>query len=195
MTPLIWQQQPCDGPAAEGLQRALGIEPITARLLCLRGLDTPELAARFLKPSLDHLLDPYGLADMRPAVERLLGAVSRRERIAVHGDYDVDGITSTVILRRCLELLGGDVVHFIPERLKDGYGLLPVAIERLHQLQGDADAGEVLVGVGAVGPLRVDDRQRGRQFRVGLVMVGDDQIDAELAGAPSRLRSADPAVH
>ena len=69
---------------------------------------------------------------MRPAVERLLGAISRRERIAVHGDYDVDGITSTVILRRCLELLGGDVVHFIPDRLKDGYGLQPATIERLH---------------------------------------------------------------
>ena len=48
-----------------------------------------------------------------------------RERIAVHGDYDVDGITSTVILRRALELLGADVGHFIPERLTDGYGLQP----------------------------------------------------------------------
>ena len=132
MTPLIWDRQACDAGAADTLRRALGIEPITARLLCLRGLDTPEVAARFLKPSLDHLLDPFALADMRPAVERLLGAVDRRERIAVHGDYDVDGITSTVILRRCLELLGGDVVHFIPERLKDGYGLQPATIDRLH---------------------------------------------------------------
>ena len=55
-----------------------------------------------------------------------------KERIAIHGDYDVDGITSTVILRRALEMLGADVVHFIPERLKDGYGLQPAAIERLH---------------------------------------------------------------
>ena len=55
-----------------------------------------------------------------------------KERIAIHGDYDVDGITSTVILRRALEMLGGEVVHFIPERLRDGYGLQPAAIERLH---------------------------------------------------------------
>ena len=54
---------------------------------------------------------------MDRAVDRLLRAIAARERIAVHGDYDVDGITSTVILRRALELLGGDVVHFIPERL------------------------------------------------------------------------------
>ena len=72
------------------------------------------------------------MADMRVAVDRLLGAIARRERIAIHGDYDVDGITSTVILRRALELLGADVVHFIPERLRDGYGLQPAAIERLH---------------------------------------------------------------
>src|SRR5213075_2031254 len=72
------------------------------------------------------------LADMAPAVERILAALERKEKIAVHGDYDVDGITSTVILRRALEMLGGDVVHFIPERLRDGYGLQPAAIDRLH---------------------------------------------------------------
>ena len=72
------------------------------------------------------------LADMGVAVDRMLAAIARKERIAIHGDYDVDGITSTVILRRALELLGADVVHFIPERLRDGYGLQPAAIERLH---------------------------------------------------------------
>ena len=69
---------------------------------------------------------------MDRAVARLEQALARGERIAIHGDYDVDGITSTVILRRALELLGGEVVHFIPERLRDGYGLQPAAIERLH---------------------------------------------------------------
>ena len=69
---------------------------------------------------------------MAPAVERILGAIARKERIAIHGDYDVDGVTSTVILRRALELLGADVMHFIPERLRDGYGLQPAALDRLH---------------------------------------------------------------
>src|SRR5207237_7445965 len=91
----------------------------------------PELAGRFLNPALDHLHDPMRLADMGVAVDRILAAIERKERIAIHGDYDVDGITSTVILRRALELLGGDVVHFIPERLRDGYGLQPGTIERL----------------------------------------------------------------
>src|SRR5436190_17289448 len=132
MVPLIWAPTPCDGAVAEALARALSLEPMTARLLVMRGIDTPEAAARFLAPSLDHLHDPYRLAGMREAVDRLEAAVARKERIAVHGDYDVDGISSTVILRRCLEMLGGDVVHFIPERLRDGYGLQTPAIERLH---------------------------------------------------------------
>ena len=67
--------------------------------------------------------------------------------------------------------------------------------KRLHQLQRDADAGQVLVGIGAVVPLRIDHRQRRRQLRVRLVMIGDDQIDAELARAPRRLGAADAAIH
>ena len=127
-----WDYLPGHDDAAAALVAALGIEPTVARLLCQRGLVAPDDASRFLNPSIDHLHDPMAMADMRVAVDRLLGAIARRERIAIHGDYDVDGITSTVILRRALELLGADVVHFIPERLRDGYGLQPAAIERLH---------------------------------------------------------------
>src|ERR671931_364003 len=129
---LRWESLPCDDDAATRLAAALRIAPPVARLLCQRGLHDPDVAQRFLNPSLDHLHDPLLLADMRAAVDRILAAIARRERIAIHGDYDVDGITSTVILRRALELLGADVVHFIPERLKDGYGLQPAAIGRLH---------------------------------------------------------------
>ena len=128
----IWDHAAADEAAVQALTRALGIEPVIARLLCLRGLADPEEASRFLHPSLDHLHDPLRLAGMAEAVARIQAALSRDERIAIHGDYDVDGITSTVILRRALELLGGDVVHFIPERLRDGYGLTPATVDRLH---------------------------------------------------------------
>jgi single-stranded-DNA-specific exonuclease len=111
---------------------ALNVHPTVARLLCLRGLNEPDVASRFLNPSLDHLHDPFLLSDLPKAVERIERAIAQKERIAIHGDYDVDGITSTVILRRALEMLGGEVVHFIPERLRDGYGLQAAAIDRLH---------------------------------------------------------------
>jgi single-stranded-DNA-specific exonuclease len=129
---LLWHHLPCNVEQSTALAAELGVHPVIARLLCLRGLGDPDRARRFLHPSIEQLHDPFGLADMGRAVERLERALAQRERIAIHGDYDVDGITSTVILRRALEMLGGDVVHFIPERLRDGYGLQPAAIDRLH---------------------------------------------------------------
>ena len=132
--PPRWEHLACDEARVAGLVRELGINPIVAKVLALRGLTTPETAERFLRPSLDHLHDPCLLTDLPVGVDRLLEAIERKERIAVHGDYDVDGITSTVILRRAIELLGGEVVHYIPERLRDGYGLQPAAIDRLGEL-------------------------------------------------------------
>jgi single-stranded-DNA-specific exonuclease len=128
----IWESLQCDEGTVMRLAAELHVSPVTARLLCIRGLDEPGVAKRFLSPSLADLHDPLLLADMAVAVDRILMAIASKERIAIHGDYDVDGVTSTVILRRALELLGGDVVHFIPERLRDGYGLQAPALDRLH---------------------------------------------------------------
>jgi len=132
MKSLLWQHLPCNDEQAAALAAALNVHPTIARLLCMRGFGDAELASRFLNPTLDHLNDPFRLADMDKAIPRLERAVAQREKIAIHGDYDVDGITSTVILRRALEMLGGEVIHFLPERMRDGYGLQPAAIDRLH---------------------------------------------------------------
>ena len=162
VAPPRWERLPCDEAAANTLSSALGIAPVVARLLCQRGLGDPEAAHRFLHPSLDQMHDPMRLADMPKAVERIRAAVARKERIAIHGDYDVDGITSTVILRRALELLGGDVVHFIPDRLKDGYGLQPAAIDRLH-----ADGVSLVVSVDC-GIRGAEAARRARELGVDL---------------------------
>ncbi len=132
---LVWDHLRGDETHASALVSALGIDPVIAHLLVLRGIAAPDEAERFLHPSLDHLHDPFQLTDLPPAVDRLLRAIDRGERIAVHGDYDVDGVTSTVMLRRLLDLLGADVVHFIPDRITDGYGLEPAAIDRLAAQQ------------------------------------------------------------
>jgi single-stranded-DNA-specific exonuclease len=169
-----WDLQSCDERASTALAAALNLEPPVARLLCQRGLGDPELARRFLNPSLDHLHDPMGLAGMRVAVDRLFGAIARREKIAVHGDYDVDGITSTVILRRTLELLGAEVVHFIPERMRDGYGLQKAAIERLH-----AEGVSLIVSVDC-GIRGAEAAIRARELGVDLVITDHHEPDAEL---------------
>jgi single-stranded-DNA-specific exonuclease len=172
-----WEIEPCDDVATASLAAALNIDPAVARLLCQRGFADPEQATRFLHPGLEHLHDPMLLADMRAAVERIMAALARRERIAIHGDYDVDGVTSTVILRRALELLGGDVVHFIPERLKDGYGLQPAAIERLH-------AGGVALVISVDCGIRgADAARRARELGVDLIITDHHEPDTELPPA------------
>ncbi|SVC57498.1 uncharacterized protein METZ01_LOCUS310352, partial [marine metagenome] len=128
----VWDHLQCKAEDVEVLAQKFALTPIAARLLVLRGLNTVDSAAEFLSPSLDQLHDPFRLTDLAIAVDRLLSAIDNGERIAVHGDYDVDGITSTVIVRRMLELLGGTVMHFIPQRLRDGYGLQVGAIDRLQ---------------------------------------------------------------
>jgi single-stranded-DNA-specific exonuclease len=132
MLRVIWEDKHVDEQRGQLFADALGVPLVIGRLLAQRGLDTPEAAHNFLDPQLSQLHDPFRLAGMTEAVDRLLAAIARREPIAIHGDYDVDGITSTVMLRRALEILGADVSHFVPERLRDGYGLQPATIERLH---------------------------------------------------------------
>jgi single-stranded-DNA-specific exonuclease len=177
MKTLVWHHLPCDDGRVATLAAALDLHPTVARLLCLRGFDDPETAQRFLQPSLDHLHDPFKLTGMMAAVERLEQAIARRERIAIHGDYDVDGITSTVILRRTLEMLGGDVVHFIPERVRDGYGLQPAAIERLH-----LDGVSLIVSVDC-GIRGIEAARRARELGVDLIITDHHEPDTELPDA------------
>src|SRR5262245_19214741 len=119
----VWVDVPADEARVAQTASALGVPPVIARLLCQRGLDEPSAARRFLSPAIDQLHDPFLLTGMREGVDRVLAAIARAERIVIHGDYDVDGITSTVMVRRAIELLGGSVDHFVPDRHRDGYGL------------------------------------------------------------------------
>lgn len=102
--------------------------PLVAAILRERGYcEAPSIRA-YLDPSLDALLDPFGLPDMAVAVDRIIAALDSGERILVHGDYDADGVTSTALMCRFLEKLGGDVCYFIPHRVHDNYGLSAAAI-------------------------------------------------------------------
>src|SRR5690348_7738358 len=177
MKALVWKHVPCDDARATQLASALDLHPTVARLLCARGFGDPEAARTFLSPSLDHLHDPFLLADLSKAVERLERAIALKERIAIHGDYDVDGITSTVILRRALELLGGDVVHFIPERMRDGYGLQPAAIERLH-----AEGVRLVISVDC-GIRGTDAALRARELGLDLIITDHHEPEGTLPPA------------
>ena len=177
MKPLLWQHLPCDDERSAALAAALNLHPTIARLLCMRGFGDAELASRFLNPTLDHLHDPFRLADMDKAIPRLERAIAQREKIAIHGDYDVDGITSTVILRRALEMLGGSVVHFLPERMRDGYGLQPATIERLH-----ADGVGLIVSVDC-GIRAAEAARRARDLGVDLIITDHHEPEGTLPDA------------
>jgi single-stranded-DNA-specific exonuclease len=194
MVSYVWDHLDCDEGRASALAAELGVDPVLGRLLLLRGIDDADAAGRFLNPSLDQLHDPWLLADMGRAVERLDQAIARGERVAVHGDYDVDGITSTVIVRRTLEMLGGQVVHFVPERVRDGYGLNTPAIERLA-----ADGVRVIVSVDC-GIRGLDAARRARELGVDLIVTDHHEPDAELPDAlaiinPKRRDCAYPDKH
>ncbi len=173
----VWEDVPADEADVRLTASALGVHTVIARLLCQRGLTDPAAARRFLEPGLDQLHDPFLLAGMREGVDRLLGAIARHERIAVHGDYDVDGITSTVILRRVIEVLGGDVVHFVPDRMRDGYGLQPATIERLH-----AEGARLIVSVDC-GIRASEAAVRARELGVDLIITDHHEPDSTLPPA------------
>ena len=112
---------------------AAGYPCLVSAVLASRGIATAEEAAAFLEHEQRLTYSPFLMADMNKAVERVQRALADHERIAVFGDYDVDGITATCILVDYLQSRGADVLHYIPRRIEDGYGLSVDAIEGLYR--------------------------------------------------------------
>ncbi|HXJ38002.1 MAG TPA: single-stranded-DNA-specific exonuclease RecJ, partial [Bryobacteraceae bacterium] len=124
-----WVFPDSDTAELASLAEALRLPRAAARLLWRRGYRDVDSAAHFLDPKLADMHDPFLLRDMGPAVERIRLAISRNERMEIHGDYDVDGVTSTVVLLKALEMAGGNAGWHIPHRLNDGYGMQPAAVD------------------------------------------------------------------
>jgi single-stranded-DNA-specific exonuclease len=105
------------------LSQELGVPPAGARILACRNLADAESCRKFFAPSLDDLHDPFLFAGMEKAVSRIGAAVSGKEKIAVYGDYDADGVTGTAMLVRALRSLGAECDYYLPNRLTEGYGV------------------------------------------------------------------------
>ena len=120
-------------PRPDGVNALMGggYAPLTAMILSARGMDSPRTANQYLDNNAP-LVDPYRLTDMDKAVTRIRRALEQGEKMAVFGDYDVDGITSTCLLTDFLRRRGGQCLHYIPGRLEEGYGLNPIAVDYLH---------------------------------------------------------------
>src|SRR4030081_386573 len=118
-----------DKQAVRDLAEALSLPEVVCRLLLIRGYVSAEDAKLFLRPKLDKLHDTLQFLSMDKAVERLARAVRDQELVFIHGDYDVDGISSTTLLTRTIRGLGGKAMPFIPRRIEDGYDLSDAGVD------------------------------------------------------------------
>lgn len=125
-----WLLGEIDVRAAANFGSLLEIGPVAARVLYSRGYRDPDAARLFLHPSLDNLLDPMTMLGMPQAVARLRTAIAAGEKILVYGDYDVDGTTSVVVLKKAIEMAGGSAFFHVPDRFKEGYGMRAEVIDR-----------------------------------------------------------------
>ncbi len=171
-----WNSAPRD-EAAEHALRDAGISPLAALTLAARGVRSRAEAAAFWAAGPELLHDPMLLRDMDAAVERLHLALERGETIAVYGDYDVDGITSTCLLTSYLTARGGKVIPCIPDRLTEGYSLNTDAITRLR-LQG----ARVLVSVDC-GITNVKEADFARGIGMDVIITDHHECKEELPRA------------
>ena len=166
-----WTTRPCDWMRVEALADELGVSETMATVLVRRGLDEAAAARAFLEAEPPGH-DPMTLGDMAAAVERIRAAVAAGERICVHGDYDVDGISATAVCVLLLRELGGTVEWRLPSRFDEGYGL---ALETIEQLAAD---GVDLVVTVDCGITAVEEVARARELGLD-VIVTDHHRPAE----------------
>jgi single-stranded-DNA-specific exonuclease len=162
---------------APALAAELGVPLAIACLLARRGLTDPASARGFLQPELAALHAPTALLDMDRALERLQRAIRDGEKIRIHGDYDVDGITSTVILKTAIEMAGGKVGFTIPHRLKEGYGIQPAAVDLC------AEDGVTLIISVDTGIRAAEVVRRARALNIDAIITDHHLPEAELPDA------------
>jgi len=126
-----WNILPVLRESSEALHQQLSIHPILCHLLTLRGIDTFEKARHYFRPSLELLHDPFLMKDMEKAVQRVLLAVEKKERMLIYGDYDVDGTSSVALMYDFLASISAPdhIDYYVPNRYKEGYGLSKKGIE------------------------------------------------------------------
>ena len=177
-----WVLSQIDMGLSESLQRSTGLSPVITQLLASRGVQTPEAARDFIEVKLSTLRPPELLPGAKLAADLLFDATVQKKKIAIYGDYDCDGMTSTAILYRCLKIVDADVTYFVPNRLDDGYGLNSESIKTLAE-RGVQFLLSVDCGIGSIEEVQV-------ARDLGMTVVVSDHHTPG-----STLPSADAIVH
>lgn len=151
-----WKKRPPNPEVTKQLSSQLECNPIIAKILAIRGIETPEQAESFLNPSLQDLREPFLMADMEKAVGIFIKALQNNARVTVVGDYDVDGVTSTALIRVFMRGLGREISAVLPNRFIHGYGLtdrlLPDVLATSPDIVITVDCG--IASIGTIRKLR-----------------------------------------
>ncbi len=124
-----WEYQECDEEKINDIVNKFNISRLLATVLVNRGITDEKEIQVFLNPTRKDFHDPYEMPDMKIAVNRIIDAIEKKEKVIIYGDYDVDGITSITVLKKFLKQCGLDADYYIPNRLTEGYGLNKNAID------------------------------------------------------------------
>lgn len=167
------------------LAQTLKVSPLIAALLISRGFETEEKAAKFLKPSTDDLHEPNLLKDLEKSVKRIFKAIEDQEKILIWGDYDVDGTTGTVVLRKALEILGAKTGFHVPHRFTEGYGI------NIPKLSEAKDKGYTLVISVDTGARAFEPATWAKENGVDLIIT-DHHLSDETHGNPDAFAIINP---
>lgn len=184
--PARWLLPQVNRGEIETLARSLGLGVPAAGVLYARGFRDAVSARRFLCPSLDDLHDPLALRSMDCALERLMRAIRDHEKILIYGDYDVDGTTSVVVLKCAIEMAGGAAEFHVPDRLKEGYGMRPEAVEAA------AARGVSLIISADTGIRAAEVVRRARELSIDVIITDHHLPEAELPPAVAVLNPNRP---
>ncbi|WP_077603146.1 single-stranded-DNA-specific exonuclease RecJ [Oceanobacillus sojae] len=152
----------------------IAMSPIVKDLFLQRGITTTEEAKQFMQPDLNNLIDPFLLSGMTKAVNRIKEAAENKEKIVVYGDYDADGVSSTVVLLHALKKIGADCEYYIPNRFTEGYGPNEAAFRQLHQ------AGFGLIITVDTGIASIHEAEVAKELGIDLIITDHHEPQAEI---------------
>ena len=181
-----WKIRPHDSGTIQQVEKTAGVSPVLAHLLVSRGMTDRDQIAHFLDKPFQSLRAPMLLPGVEVASQRIFDAIKGGERICIYGDYDADGMTSTAILVRCINLLGGNVTYFVPSRLDDGYGLNDDSLQKVKK-----DGAQLVVTVDC-GIASVHEAETCKRLEMDLIITDHHQWGEQLPDAVAIVHPALP---
>lgn len=174
-----WKKTKCDSNNRDIIQFAkqLGVSPITAAILHLKGIISVDEAKRFINPQLTDMYSPCLLKDMDKATQRIKSAITKNEKIMIYGDYDVDGINSVTVLIQALREMKAQVSYYLPNRFIDGYGISMTGIEEAHN-QGVSLIITVDCGISAILEI-----ERANHLGIDVIITDHHEVKSDIPRA------------